>query len=177
MADLSTPVQPLPSQQPLVEASLRRGMLEGQLLVEHLQALGILSDQIDRKTFMLRNWPVLMELMSVMRFNEWVASGLCDSFPNEAEEAYAALEVSMAAFAADRKAFRDIDGLPPFTEKIFDLWQTKFAWSGLEDLKADVLLQTTPADEETTLREFADFLLDCVIDLPKGDDHGQAAEE
>ena len=112
---------------------------------------------------------VLFELSAAIRLNAWLEAGLCDYFPDQTAETLAAMEASLDRLSSDPEAYAGSDGLPPLSEKVYEIWRTYFAWSGLEDVGADVLLQATEDDANAVLLEFAGLLWDCIEDVrPEG---------
>jgi hypothetical protein len=131
----------------------------GDHAMQHLQKVGIFPDTEWRKQRPVRIPPdILMELASVMRLRSWCEGGLCDHLKENAAPAFAAFDYSVAKLSADPRAFAQEEDLPPLTAQIFDIWERHLAWSGLEELNADVLLDHSPADDEVLLNELVDFL-------------------
>ena len=143
----------------LIDACFSRGYLLAGAAIDHLSGKGMLSRKgPQRQKEILANPELLMELSAARLLEDWLASGLCDSFPEETDAAFEALDESVAALRANPQAFAWQEELPPLTEAMFRIWQSYCAWSGLEELNADLLLQASEADEEPLLEQLAELL-------------------
>jgi hypothetical protein len=143
----------------LVDASCRLGQSLADQAIHHLENIGILPDAKHR-----RKKPVavplglLMDLGAILRLRSWQEGGL-DHFPgDEVPALLAALDRSETTLASEPQAFADLEGLPPLADRIFTVWETYFAWSGLEELNADVRVDLAAADEGEMLEDLADLL-------------------
>jgi hypothetical protein len=143
----------------LIAASAQRGWLMAGVAIQHLEALGILPSKEERRKKPVRVSPhILMELSAALCLGAWEDGGLCQLLEEDSSSAYSVMDESVAKLTADPGAFARLDGLPPLIDKLFDLWVKRFAWSGLEDLNADVVLDLSESDEEGLLKDVAEFL-------------------
>jgi hypothetical protein len=159
MSRTAADCEQIPPVTPASLAAFQRGYLLAEKVIAYLG-----KERSQKRSATTQSPPLsaspelLMELASVRIFNDWLESRLCDHFPAETEAALAALDKSTKALDADPDAFDDMDGLPPLTDVIFGIWSSRFAWNGLLELKADVLLQVSEDDENRLLNELADLL-------------------
>jgi hypothetical protein len=125
----------------------------------HLEHVEVLPDPTERQTKPVRaHGEILMELAALLRLQSWHEGGLCPALHEEVPALVAALDDSEAKLALDPNAFGQEGELPPLAEKVFDVWAKHLAWSGLDELSADVVLELAPADAETMLHDLADLL-------------------
>jgi hypothetical protein len=142
------------------EAAYRYGWMLADEAIRHLEGVGILPSAEKRRKKPVRvSLGLLMELSAVLRLNAWLETDLGELLDAAAfSPALTAMDESLAKLTADPQAFAQEHGLPPLLDKVFAIWDSYFASSGLEELNADVLLDVTPADEDGLLTELADLL-------------------
>jgi hypothetical protein len=142
----------------LMEASMRRGWLMADLAIRHLEAVGILPPKEKRGEKPIpMSLGIMMELSAALCLSAWEDAGLCQLMAEDISSAYEAMNESVARLTADPHALDLIDGLPPFMQKLYEIWTTRFAWSSLDDLKADVFLDRAESDEDSILNVMAEF--------------------
>lgn len=100
----------------------------------------------------------LMEISAASRLDAWIEGGLCNSFDEEVGSAVASLDAATFHQLDDEHAFVAPNKLPPLTESVFDIWKRHFAWSALEEVGADVVIDQTGLHREALLEALADFL-------------------
>ncbi|MBI4305430.1 MAG: hypothetical protein HY678_03835 [Chloroflexi bacterium] len=129
-------------------------------VIRHLESIGIVPSKEQRRKKRVSMSPeILMELSACLRLNSWLEGDLCDGLKKEDVDAvFSAMKDSLAKLTADARAFSKTEGLPLLTQKVFDIWEKHCAWSGLDELSADVLLDLSPSDGEEALNELAELL-------------------
>src|SRR5262249_52090299 len=143
----------------LVETAYQQGWLMAGNAIEHLQHVGILptKEKPGQRPRSL-SLGILMELSALLRLQAWHEGGVRDTLTETIPAAVAALDESAAKLTSDLRMFAHAEELPPLTEHVFALWKRHLAWSGLEELTADIFLHVSPADEEAMLEDLADLL-------------------
>jgi hypothetical protein len=143
----------------LLEAAYCQGWLMAGAAIQHLEGAGILPARKQRRQTPVHVAPaILMELAAMLRLAAWQAGGLCHAYEAVFAPAFAALEESLARLTADPDAFAQQAGMPPVADEVLRLWEQQFAWRGLEELHADVLLALERVAEDRVLEVLADFL-------------------
>jgi hypothetical protein len=64
----------------------------------------------------------------------------------------------MSRLLKDPHAFDLNEEFLPVTKKVFKIWAKYVAWSGQEELHAEVFLQPSGTDEEVLLEHLSDWL-------------------
>jgi hypothetical protein len=93
----------------------------------------------------------LLELAAILRVAWWEHLGLKDYLPAQQQSAAEALADLYQRWSADLPQTVRAPTLP-----VLHTWFSRFAWSGLEEMYADVVLDDT--DEHASLEALADFL-------------------
>jgi len=158
---MPTPSHPeiAPAPPLLVEAAYRQGWLMADVAIQHLRKTGILPGKAQRPEKPVSVPPeILMELAAVMRLSSWQQGGFAEFLGEELTNVLATLDDSERRLAADPNAYAQQETLPPVTGQILNIWERHLAWSGLEELSADVLLDLSPTEEQGMIEELADLL-------------------
>jgi len=144
----------------LLDAASRQGWLMAGEAIRHLENVGILPPREKRQKRPISVAPeLLLELAALLRLNSWQNAGLLEWLQEEDRVgALRALDDSEATLASDPSALAQEEGLPPLADRVYSIWERHCAWSGLEELTADVLLNRAAGDEEEVLRNLADLL-------------------
>ena len=96
----------------------------------------------------------LFELAGVLRLAYWEKLGLKDHLPSQLPSAAEALDDLLGRWSGNMP--HPVRASAPILDQVLHTWFARFAWSGLEELEADVVLDD--ADEEELLEALADFL-------------------
>lgn len=97
----------------------------------------------------------LMEISATEWLGSWIKHDLCGPANEQIDSVMESLP-SRVDLLSDEQLLAEPSRLPPLTELVLAIWEKHFAWSGPEEIGADVALES--AGEDETLEALADFL-------------------
>jgi hypothetical protein len=136
----------------IVEGFAFNGHFNASLVGHFLEANGLIPPRTARGREPV-SFPreFLLELAAVLRLAWWEHLGLKDYLPAQQQSAAEALSDLYQRWSADLPQTVRAPTLP-----VLHTWFSRFAWSGLEELHADIVLEETK--EQELLEALADFL-------------------
>jgi hypothetical protein len=140
------------------EAALRFGRVLAETARSYLEQVNVSPTREMRGIRPIPLTPNLIELGALIWILWWEQSGVCSYFEGEMPSVWAAVEYLESRLSKDLHAFDLYEEFLPVTKKVFKIWAKYIAWSGLEEMHADVVLQSSEADEERLLEHLADLL-------------------
>jgi hypothetical protein len=141
----------------ITEGFVANAFHDADLVGSFLEANGLIPPRNQRR----RRNPVflplgfLIELAGVLRLASWEQQGFVERIPESLPAAAPALAELFQRWTSPASRSNQTNE-PPLVYRLLDIWFRHFAWSGLEELHADIALEGT--SEQESLEALADFL-------------------
>lgn len=140
----------------IIEGFAFNGRFNANLVGHFLEANGLIPPRTARGRQPI-SFPreFLLDLAGVLRLALWEHLGLSDRLPADLPNAAEALAELFQRWSANLPKVTNAPSRAVL-RRVLHTWFSRFAWSGLEELNADVVLDD--AKEQALLEALADFL-------------------